>query len=206
MATLCRSGILHNRVKQANYFMKDPLDWTLLSSEYIYSDSWFTARKDTCQKPDGAIVSPYYVLEYPDWACAMALTEDGKVVLVRQYRHAITKSILELPGGVIDQTDESPLEGVRRELLEETGYTFSSILPLGIISSNPSTNNNTMHLFLAQGGKKTQEQQLDHNEEIEVHLVDLKELKTLLRENKIVQSMHVTCLFYGLDKLGELQY
>jgi len=186
--------------------MKDPLDWTLVSSEYLFRDSWLTARKDTCRKPDGTLVTPYYVMEYPDWACAVALTEDKQVVLVRQYRHAIGRSIMELPGGVIDKTDASPLEGVRRELMEETGYAFRNIEPLGVISANPSTNNNLMHLFLATGGVKVGEQHLDENEDIEVHLVSIPQLKEMLRRNEILQSLHVTCILYALEKLGELQY
>ena len=73
-------------------------------------------------------------------------------------------------------------------------------------SSNPSTNNNWMHIYLATGGRKVQEQHLDQNEEIEVYLFTIDELKQMLRENKIIQSMHVTAIFYGLARLGELKY
>ena len=59
-------------------------------------------------------------------------------------------------------------------------------------------------MYLAKGGKKIAEQTLDENEEIEVLLLDMNELKQLLRENMIVQAMHVSCIFYALQKLGEL--
>lgn len=186
--------------------MKDPLDWKLVSSEYLFRDSWLTARKDTCERPDGTIVTPYYVMEYPNWATALALTEDGKVILVKQYRHAIGRTCMEIPGGCIDDTDASPEAAIRRELLEETGYAFDSFEFLGEISANPSTNNNMMYMFLAKGGKKVQEQMLDHNEEIEVHLVDMAELKGMLRRNEILQSMHVSCIFYGMIRLNELGF
>jgi hypothetical protein len=61
-------------------------------------------------------------------------------------------------------------------------------------------------MFLARGGKKVGEQKLDHNEEIIVELITVEELKKLVRENKIVQSMHVTCILYALEKLNELKY
>lgn len=61
-------------------------------------------------------------------------------------------------------------------------------------------------MYLATGGKKVKEQELDHNEDIEVKLASLDELKQLLRENQIVQSMHVTAIMYALSKLGELKY
>ena len=63
-----------------------------------------------------------------------------------------------------------------------------------------------MHMFLARGGKKVGEQKLDHNEEIIVELYSIDELKNLVRENKIIQAMHVTCILYALEKLGELSY
>ncbi len=69
-------------------------------------------------------------------------------------------------------------------------------------SANPSTNNNLAHIYLATGGKLTQEQHLDPNEEIEVYLYTFEELKQLLRDNGIVQSMHVTAFFYAFQRLG----
>jgi len=63
-----------------------------------------------------------------------------------------------------------------------------------------------MHMFLAKGGKKTNDQKLDANEEIQIDLVTIDELKAMIREKRIVQAMHVTCILYGLEKLGELSY
>ena len=61
-----------------------------------------------------------------------------------------------------------------------------------------------MHMFLATGGRYEKEQQLDHNEEIEVYLFSLDEVKKLLAENQIIQSMHVTTLYYALAKMKSL--
>jgi ADP-ribose pyrophosphatase len=185
--------------------MKD-LSWKTLSSEYIFKETWFTIRKDTCETTDGKIISPYYVYEFPTWVTAVALTEDGKIIVERQYRHALNETHYEIPGGCVDDTDATLEAAIERELLEETGYRFSKFEYLGKTSSNPSTNNNWMHIFLATGGKFAQQQQLDHNEDIEVYLFSIEEVKQLLKENKIVQSMHVTALFYALEKLGELKY
>ena len=126
--------------------------------------------------------------------------------MVRQYRHAIEDTIIEIPGGCVDDTDTSLEQAIARELLEETGYVFSQYTSLGKISPNPSTNNNWMHMFLATGGKKITEQQLDHNEEIEVVLVSIDEVKQLLSEHKIFQAMHVTTIMYALERMGELTW
>jgi 8-oxo-dGTP pyrophosphatase MutT (NUDIX family) len=182
------------------------LKWKTLSSEYLFDDLWFKVRKDICESPQGKIINPYYVYEFPEWATAFALTEEGKVIMVRQYRQAVGEVCIELPGGCIDDTDKTAKEAIARELLEETGYTFSSVEPLGKISANPSTNTNWMHMYIAKGGRKTSEQKLDSNEEIIVELYTIDELKQMLRENKIIQAMHVTCILYALEKLNELKY
>lgn len=185
--------------------MKD-LSWKTLSSEYLFRETWFTLRSDTCETPDGRIIKPYYVYEFPTWVIAVALTADGKFILERQYRHALGLTNLELPGGCVDPTDATLEDALRRELLEETGYTFDTLEYLGKTSANPSTNNNWAHFYLATGGQHRQEQHLDFNEEIEVCLYTIDELKQLLRENGIVQSMHVTALLYALTRLGHLSW
>lgn len=185
--------------------MKD-LSWKIISSEYLYKDTWFTIRKDACERKDGKIISPYYVYEFPTWVTAVALTTDGKIILERQYRHGLGETNYETPGGCVDDTDASLQDAIARELLEETGYRFDGYEYLGRISSNPSTNNNWMHMFLATGGRLVQDQELDHNEEIEVRLFTVEEVKQLLRDRQIIQSMHVTALFYALEKMGELHY
>jgi len=182
------------------------LKWKILSSEYLFNDLWFKVRKDICESQSGKIINPYYVYEFPEWATAFALTEDNKVIMVRQYRHPVGEVIIELPGGCVDDTDKDLQTAIARELLEETGYSFSSFESLGKISANPSTNTNWMHMFLAKGGRKVSVQKLDHNEEIIVELYSIDELKKMVRENKIIQAMHITCILYALEKLGELTY
>lgn len=182
------------------------MKWKTLTSEYLFNDRWFKVRRDRCETPGGKIVDPYYVYEFSTWVGALPVTEEGKIIMVKQYRHALGETCIEIPGGCVDDTDTNVEYAIARELLEETGYTFSSFDYLGEISPNPSTNSNLLHMFLARGGKKVAEQKLDENEEIEVLEMSMDELKQLLRENKIIQGMHVSCILYALEKLGELHY
>ncbi len=182
----------------------EKLKWKTLSSEYLFNDTWLHARKDRCIRPDGKIVDPYYVMEYPEWVTALAFTKDEKVILVRQYRHAIGEVCLELPGGCVDNNDKNFEEAVRREFLEETGYSFETAEYLGRTSANPTTNSNTLHMFILTGGEKVQSQQLDANEEIDVLIVSFEEFKQMIAENKFLQSMHVTNILYALIKLNRL--
>lgn len=182
------------------------LEWKTLSSDYLFNDTWLRARRDKCERPDGKIVYPYYVMEYPQWVTGFGLTEDNKVILVQQYRHALGEVCMELPGGCIDATDASHEAAVRREFLEETGYEFDTAEYLGRTSANPSTNANVLHMYILKGGRKVQEQELDHNEEIRVFLVSMEDFATMLRENQFIQSMHVTNILFAMLRLGRLQF
>ena len=94
--------------------------WKILKSEYIAHRPWMTARCDMVQLPDGRVNPEYWVLEFPDWVNVIALTKDGHMVMVRQYRHALGITEYELCAGVMEE-GETPLEAAKRELLEETG-------------------------------------------------------------------------------------
>lgn len=177
--------------------------WKILSSEYLSSHRYFTARKDKCETPGGKIIPEYFVVELPTTCCAVAVTEEGEVLIVKQYRHPIEETLLEIPGGFIDE-GEVPEEAMKRELKEETGYEFSSIVKVGKIAANPGVLNNFTYFFLAEGGKKTSGQMLDENEELQIVKISLEELKELFLQNKIMQALHNSCIFYALKKMGRL--
>src|SRR6476646_5987465 len=181
------------------------MQWKVLESEYLYNEPWLTVRKEKCELPNGKIMPAYYTLEYPTWVSAFALTKEGKVLLVKQYRHGLEVISTELPGGVVDK-GETPEKAIERELKEETGYVFDSYEYIGKICANPATTNKYMHMYIAKGGVKKFDQSLDETEDVEVEVYSIEEVKELIKENKIVQALHCTCMFYALGKLGELSY
>jgi len=177
------------------------MKWKTLSSAYINKHIFFTARRDVCQRDDGIIIDPYYVVELPASATAVAITEDEKIILVKQYRHPIDEVILETPGGFIDEGEDFAT-GMKRELMD----AFTGIEPLGRVAANPGLLNNFTELYLATGGKKVSGQHLDHNEEIEIFLVTMEELIHLLMTQQIKQSLHANCIFFALVKMGKLKF
>jgi len=180
------------------------LKWKILSSEYLVKKTYDTLRVDVCELPDGRIAPEYCVLEYPNWVNIVAITEDEKVIMVRQYRHSGDIVSIEIPGGVIDD-DEAPIDAAKRELLEETGYLFENFELVSTIYPNPATSNNVTYCYLATDGKKIQEQDLDELEDIAVELYTIAEVKELLLKNEIPQALNVTGLVYAFLKLGKLK-
>ncbi len=185
--------------------MRD-LTWKKIDSKYILKDTWATVKADTCQRPDGKIIEPYYVYEFPDWVTAFAITKDGKIIVERQFRYALGQTHFEMPGGCVDESDATLQDAIAREMLEETGYAFSSYEFLGTSSANPSTNSNLMHYFLATDGEKVAEQNFDEGEDIEVYLMTIDEVIELVKTNQIIQSMHLDLIYRALIKLGKLKY
>ncbi len=178
------------------------MKWKTLSSQYISRHQYFTARVDKCEMPDGKIVEEYFVVELPESACALALTDNNEVVMTRQYRYPVNETMMELPGGFIDKGEE-PVTGMARELKEETGYEFDKVQYLGKVAANPGVLNNYTHMFLATGGKKVTAQSLDHNEEIEVHLLPVEEVRRMLKQNEFPQALHVSCMMYAFQQLDK---
>ena len=95
--------------------------WDIINSEYLFRRPWLTVRHDQVRLPDGRINPEFYVLEYPDWVNVTAITKDGRFLMERQYRHGIQLTCYEICAGVCEK-GETPLESIKRELYEETGY------------------------------------------------------------------------------------
>jgi ADP-ribose pyrophosphatase len=172
--------------------------WKILESNYLRNN----VRIDKCETSNGKIIEPL-VLEYGTWVTIVALTEGQEVLLIKQYRHGAQKIIWELPGGVVDEAEE-PIRAAKRELLEETGYTSDNIIEVGRVSPNPASHTNLMHAYIALDAWKVGNQNLDEIEEIEVYPIPLDEVLLMLKKGKLLQSLHVSTLFFALAHLNRI--
>lgn len=167
----------------------------VLDSKYLFKKPWLTVRQEKIELPNGAVVPEYFVLEYSDWVNTLAITKDKKFVMIRQYRHGSQTTNFEFCGGCVDP-GETPLQAAQRELMEETGYGNGNWHMNMKMSTNPSTNNNWTYNFIAEDVELLdREQHLDGGECLTVHLLSLDEIKTLLRQNEIIQSIHACALW-----------
>ena len=137
----------------ANDVQQDDMKWTVLESEYLFRRPWLTARRDKVRLPNGNINPEFYVLEYPDWVNVIAITDEGRFIIERQYRHGIGSAGWEIPAGVCEK-GETPEQAARRELLEETGYGDGEWTLSLVSAPNASTSNNHCYSFVATGGHR----------------------------------------------------
>jgi 8-oxo-dGTP pyrophosphatase MutT (NUDIX family) len=139
-----------------------------------------------------------FILDCPDWCNIVPITDDGRVIMVRQQRHGVLEETLELPGGLIDPEDASPLEAARRELLEETGYRADRVDPIGVIAPNPAMQTNRCHSFVARGVVRVGEPELDGGEDIEVVAVPLVEIPVRVARGEICHALVVVAFTWAL--------
>ncbi|MED4224813.1 NUDIX hydrolase [Neobacillus cucumis] len=118
-------------------------------------------------------------LDFAKGVCVLPITNDHEVVCLRQYRHAVNSWEWELPAGMIDSEGDSPLEVAKRELEEETGYVAEHWLELGSFYPSPGSTTEEIFLFAAAGLTAT-EQRLETSEQIELHYLQMEELKELV--------------------------
>ena len=173
--------------------------WKVLETSYFRP----RFRMDRVELANGNLLDAT-IFEFRSWANIVALTKTGEVVLVRQYRHGVREVLLEFPGGVVED-GEDPLEGAKRELLEETGYTASQWVEVGRLYPNPALQTNTLYCYLALDAVKVSGQSLDAGEDIEIHLMPLDELVELAKRGEFPHALMNSVLFSVLAHLGRVK-
>ena len=176
--------------------------WQRLDSETVYSCRIFSLQKNRSRSPRTDKEHDFFVLDSGDWVNIIPVTADDRVVLIRQYRHGTEDFTLEIPGGMVDREDPSPLHAARREMQEETGYDSEDIIPLGAIHPNPAIQGNRCHSFLARNVEKRFEPNFDTTEETEVTLTPLADIPDLIRQGHITHAL-VVVAFHWYDLLSK---
>jgi ADP-ribose diphosphatase len=169
--------------------------WKTLHSEPVYRTPIFDLHRRRAGHPHRG-ERDFYVLEAPAWVNIIPLTAAREVVMVRQWRHGIADFTLEVPGGMVDPADPSPLQAARREMREETGYDSARIVELGRVHPNPAIQPNVCYSFLARGVRRTGTPQFDSAEETEVVLVPMREIKRLIASGEIMHALTIAAFSF----------
>lgn len=155
----------------------------------------FSVRGERTRSPRSGRPHDFYVLDCPDWANVVALTDSREVVLVRQFRAGTRAVTLEIPGGSVEK-GESALAAIRRELREETGYAARSWKRIGVVHPNPAIQGNRCWTYLATGCRRVGDLRPDEGEDLAVELVPLRKVPGLIRKGRITHSLVIAAFHF----------
>ncbi|MDU0368077.1 NUDIX hydrolase [Microbacterium sp. KSW4-17] len=127
----------------------EPVDLEVVSTEVVYEGAVWDVRSDTVRYGDGEMTRQY--VEHPGAAAVVAIDDEGRVVLIQQYRHPIKERDWEIPAGLLDVAGEPPIETAKRELTEEVDLEADRWQHLLSMHTTPGGNDEVVHLFLARG-------------------------------------------------------
>ena len=176
----------------------DNQKWESLTKESILvKKPWFEVFREEVRLPDGKIVPEYFGIEMPHYTAVFAVTEERRIMILRCYRHAIGEVTLTMPGGMIEK-GESPLAGIKREFLEETGYVAKEWNSLGSFVGNSTRGCGTYHLFFATGAYPVHEPDSGDLEELELLLWEKQEVEQALDEGQANSLGVASMLLLGL--------
>lgn len=175
--------------------------WSTISREKVADCRIFTVEKVRRRSPDGDKQGEFFLIASKDWVNVIGITDDSKVVLIRQYRHGSDEVTLEIPGGILDD-GESPQAAGIRELKEETGFDCHEAVVIGRVRPNPALFDNWAYTVLVRCSGSAGDLALDEHEQIEVELVEESRIDRMLVSGEITHALVVDAfMWYRLYKV-----
>jgi ADP-ribose pyrophosphatase len=176
------------------------MDVTVHDEVEIHRGKVFALLRERVTLPNG-VETDIERIEHPGASAIVPVLNDGQVVLIRQYRHAVRSHIWEIPAGTLSANEE-PLMCARRELEEETGYRAGSFERLGEIVPVPGYSNERIHIFLATELSPA-ESALERDEVIEIHIVPLGEAVSRTLSGHIVDAKTIIGLMWAWQRVRD---
>lgn len=170
--------------------------WQKISSTPIGNFRIFTMRSDKKISPRTGKEHDFVILDSVNWVNVVALTPDQQVVMIEQFRHGSNTVELEIPGGMMDAGECSPVVSGVRELREETGYEGEHARVLGRVFPNPATQSNTCFTVLVENCRCLHPVAFDHGEDLITRLVAVGDLPRLVGQGNIKHTLVVAALYH----------
>jgi 8-oxo-dGTP pyrophosphatase MutT (NUDIX family) len=177
--------------------------WRVLASRPLLDRRpWLQVEEQDVALPNGHVIEGYILAPARDYAVVFALTRDGRVPLVRQYKHGLGRVAIDLPAGYLEGSDEPPLACARRELAEETGLVSTDWHYLATLPIDTNRGPTAVHAFLARGASPGADMHLDETEELLSELHTLDEVAQMALRGEITSLASVACALLALQELG----
>ncbi|MDG6934059.1 MAG: NUDIX hydrolase [Nitrososphaerota archaeon] len=176
-------------------------DEETLESRLVHTGRYLKVRVDRVRSGKREIT--YDLVEHPGAVAVLPVTQDGQILLERQYRHALGVSILEIPAGTLEP-GEKPVECAKRELIEETGFAAVSIRKLGVIYMAPGYSNEVIHIFFARIKSNGRGPSPEPDESITISEYAPDEVMDLVKSGKLMDAKSLAALFIA-ERLQLLQ-
>jgi ADP-ribose pyrophosphatase len=181
--------------------------YKLKSSKTVYKSQWMVVYEDLITDEEQIALGMFNRINVDDAVTIVPIYEDGSLLMVENYRHAVSTNLLELPGGLIRGNEEEgkqqeeqqqASDTAKKELLEETGYTCDSLQFINWFYTWPGRSTQKNFVFIAKGLKKIQlEQRLEEFEYIKVCKVDREQVMLELKNGRIKSAVTISALLYG---------
>jgi len=189
-----------DKVKQRS---DNEMKWSTLSTEQLINRPWLKARRDTVQLPNGKVYDEYYILSYPTWINVVAETEDGELILERQYRHGLGVVSTEICAGVVEE-GETPLQAAQRELEEETNLVAEEWVKMMEMVSTPGFCDEKITLFQAKNVTVQENAKpADEDEFVEILWMPLEEVMQKIQTGEIADAKTIIAAQYAWMHKGE---
>ena len=169
--------------------------WQQLGSRRLGDFRIFSVRSDEKISPRTGQSHDFFIIECVDWVNVLAVTPDDQLVMVEQFRHGSNTVELEIPGGIMDASDTSPVGTGVRELREETGYAGQNARILGNVFANPAIMNNTCHTVIIENCALQHAVEFDSGEDLITRLVPVADVPRLVADGKIRHPLVVVALY-----------
>lgn len=160
--------------------------WTILEEQDVSPSPWFPVTRQKVQLPNGHVVDDYYVSQLGDVVQVLAITQDNKIVLTRQYKHGIGEILIEVPGGM-QQKGKTLLQSAIAELEEECGIKAAEadLKLIGKIAINPTKLKQVTYGYILFNAQFNSVQKFDVTENIEVITIPAPEVLRMVDEGEI---------------------
>jgi len=157
-------------------------------SETLFRGEAFSFAVEDITLPNG-VHTRIALVRHPGSTGIVPVDEDGRVVMIRQYRHPVGEYLLEIPAGTTDQ-GENPLACARRELEEETGLVAGEFIEIANVHILPSYSDECIHVYLARNFTRTR-QNLDSDEIIEIERYTMDDLMQMIDDGEITDALTI---------------